>query len=195
MNNVELKLQEACFFFDILKKMIEDFNPEKVFYLSAFLSATRSVIYMMEAQTPSLSRQDYNIWKKKHSFLKSPSYEKFTNARDVVIHKNLPETNKYLIKHDFGPKGLTTGSGKTTNIEIKLFGNLKEDVSIKSEGIEIGRTIQERDLMIEFISMNYGSPKTIEFYSFAKDAEQYLRELKIFFNEWKLKFSTSNNSR
>jgi hypothetical protein len=178
--NTRKKLEEAIFFYNKLVSSTEHFANETVYYLSAFLSASQSTVYIMGKEFGSEKQYKENL------FMKSELYLKFYKARHVIIHQEVPNL-KHKIETSFGPQGLVVRAGQTVNIPLKPFAGLRTEVQAEHIN-QLGEKMysianQNRDLCISFFDNQYGEKREFLFSTFLRDAEEYLFALKSFVEE------------
>jgi len=122
--NEKTKIQEARFFYDLMVKEQENLTAFK-FYLSAFLTAARSVMYYArdEARKKRKGLRWYDDWM---SSIKVLSF--FRDKRDFSIHTAPVNPRKHVHIH------ITEAIRISESIHIKVTdknGNVKEEREIK----------------------------------------------------------------
>ena len=104
------KLREASFFLGRLEQALSDSeisSAETVdFYLSAFLSAARSVTFVLEAEAGSKYIEWSPAWRESRSESERRLLAKFTEARNRAVKRESPKTSQ---KHDELPAQSSTG--------------------------------------------------------------------------------------
>jgi hypothetical protein len=88
LQDTKHKLYEASFILDKVKSSIAE-NPDVLsYYLSAFVSAGRSVTLVMQ-KTFVKKNPKYKKWyaKKKSNMIRNKTFVLFENLRNLVIHK------------------------------------------------------------------------------------------------------------
>ena len=89
------KLKEAQFFMAQLERELSSsgHNPSEAveFYFSAFLSAARSVTFVLEAEEPSKYREWSPVWRQSRSENERRLLSRFTDARNRALKCETPK--------------------------------------------------------------------------------------------------------
>lgn len=189
ITNTSKKLKESLFFFEKFKQCINTFNTDYEYYLSAFMSAARSITYLMEKEcgnTP-VFKEWWQPYDKK-------GYQKFNDLRVVMVHQDYPKMS-HVIVHDFG-KGLTLKGGESAECPVILsrpVGPSPVQVYISDSKGDTRQEIavQMRDIIID--AYYEKEKREVKFESFVKEAEDYLHFLENIVKEFESKFIKSAN--
>jgi len=129
MNNTKKKLEEAKYFLEQMQAYVED--PKKfVFNLSAFLSAARSVTFVMQSEFKSSPGFDDWYEDKKKEMANDKDFEFFNKLRVATIHK------KPVVPHKKIKISISETIATSESITIRVIdkeGNVVSEQTVKSE--------------------------------------------------------------
>jgi len=182
--NTVKKIDEASFFFKHLMSSLTLQGPVCEYYLSAFVSAARSVTFLMEKEYAD--KPGFKAW---WAGCDKEQLKKFNDLRVVTVHQRYPKMSQ-RITHTFD-KGLTLNAGETANIPIDLeqsgLSQLYASISNTKGGQRSVAAIQKRDFIID--AYYEKERREIKFDSFLSDASNYLDFLKEIVKECGTRFA------
>lgn len=182
MNDTSIKLDEVIFFFEQLKLNIIRY-PFCAFYLSAFISAARSVTFIMQKEYAYVN--GFREWWKNYdkSFL-----DKFNDLRVIIIHQKYPAMSQRITT--FFGNGLNIPGGTTVEIPINLNAS-HQSVVTTSKGTPATQII-ELDITTYYENQEKIDKKDVKFDAFVEEANQYLELLRKIVNECESKFKLNS---
>jgi hypothetical protein len=170
--NVRKKFNEAEFFFERIQNTFEKVDPSCDYFVSAFLSAARSITFIIQ-------KENKEWWDQNYPPTSLPlSFAVFNSLRVMSVHQT-PVNVSHKIDLEFQEGGLVLGPGTNTEIPINLWGKSKQ--VIKNAGEEIIGT-QKRTLAIT--AYDESKKSEIKFDNFIDEAATYLAELRKIVNSY-----------
>lgn len=128
MSSTEEKLEEAEYFLGLMKKDPLDHSKFK-FHLSAFLSASRSITFIMQKEFKNKKFKDWYA-KKQKEFDSNPLLAYFNNKRVISTHQEVIRPNKHVTIKLRDSLSINTQLGQ---VEIILNGKTRDSKIIESK--------------------------------------------------------------
>lgn len=189
------KLGEAIYFHVQMKAAFEENRPEYIYLANAFISAARSVTFVMNKEYAHV--KGFKAWWKNNEDINSPLFEKFNTLRVITEHEKMVSqaSVRFGTTFNFGT-GLESKDGVVLagiNFEgdkpTAFVHTINEDGSERAVDGVAGEV--ERDFTIT--EYHKDGKKEVKIESFLADADAYFEKIKQMVNECESKFSLPIN--
>jgi hypothetical protein len=186
------KLEEAEYF---LKETHRQFNARSgdfVFSLNAFVNAARNVTFVMQSEYAR--KPGFKEWWAEHPIRQDKSLARFIELRNISLKQGSVTAKTFMIKHDFGPKGLHVvgmkGPTSVVSDPIRFDGPIPDHSYVTVDDDNGHRRVRV-DIVHDFSIVEHydHGKKSVHFDNFIKDAGVYMDELAKIVEESDLKFA------
>lgn len=191
MTETREKLREAEYFLRATQELFNKRSSDFQFHLNAFVNAARSVTFVMQKEFSK--KIGFKNWWDSHTIKTDKTMRKFAELRNISLKERSLRTNRFLIKHDFGPDGLHVrgkkGPTSVVSDPIKFDKPIPpySYVTVKDDGGE--RRVKVKIVHdFEIVEKYDNGAKQIKFNSFIEEAAGYLLKLEVVVDECESKF-------